>query len=72
MLIRNVSHPHDATDSLHVLPTAKVGMKLKPIEACVERDPETGKILRVVHSDDEEVEIAGRKRRICVLLQVTP
>jgi len=63
MLIRSISHPRDDIDSLHVLPTAKVGMKLKPAEARVERDPETGKILRVVHSDDDEMEIAGRKRR---------
>ncbi|KAK2734285.1 Nucleolar protein 16 [Onygenales sp. PD_40] len=48
-------------DPLHVLTSATAGTKLKPTEARVERDPETGKILRVIH--DDEVEIAGRKRR---------
>lgn len=33
-------------------------------EARVERDPETGKILRVIRADEDEmVEIAGRKRK---------
>ncbi|PGH12161.1 nucleolar protein 16 [Helicocarpus griseus UAMH5409] len=52
------------TDSLHVLSSAVSTKKLRPTEARVERDPETGKILRVIHPEDEEqVEIAGRKRR---------
>lgn len=41
---------------------------LKPAEARVERDPETGKILRIIRPEnegenDDEIEIAGRKRR---------
>ncbi|EEH41884.1 66S preribosome component NOP16 [Paracoccidioides lutzii Pb01] len=50
-------------DPLHVLSSSTV-KKLKPTEARVERDPETGKILRVIYpEDDERVEIAGRKCR---------
>ena len=32
-------------------------------ETRVERDPETGKILRVIRENDDEIEVAGRKRR---------
>ncbi|OJD25862.1 nucleolar protein 16 [Blastomyces percursus] len=52
------------TDSLHLLPSSTTLKMLKPTEARVERDPETGRILRVIHPEnDDKVEIAGRKRR---------
>ena len=52
------------SDPFHV-PVIKRGVKLQPTEARVERDPETGKILRVIQheEDDEMIEIAGKKRR---------
>ncbi|KAM5475541.1 Nucleolar protein 16 [Microsporum audouinii] len=48
------------------VPQQKRSKKLQPGEVRVERDPETGKILRVISGDNEEdqtIEIAGRKRR---------
>lgn len=58
------------TDSLHITSSTTTGgkgqqTKLQPEEVQVERDPKTGKILRVVHNDqeDKEVELFGRKRR---------
>ncbi|KAL2807600.1 ribosome biogenesis protein Nop16 [Aspergillus granulosus] len=51
-------------DSLHI--KGSVGAVVKNVavsETKVERDPETGKIIRVVHPDEEEIEIAGRKHR---------
>ncbi|KAL1960593.1 hypothetical protein VTO42DRAFT_7172 [Malbranchea cinnamomea] len=53
-------------DPLHAsLVGTRHEMKLKPAEARVERDPKTGKILRVIRDDEEEemVEVAGKKRR---------
>jgi nucleolar protein 16 len=55
------------TDSLHITSSAKGSTaKIGAEEVRVERDPETGRILRVIRDeddDDEEVEIAGRKRK---------
>ncbi|EFQ97695.1 nucleolar protein [Nannizzia gypsea CBS 118893] len=54
------------SEAFHVPLTQKRSKKLQPGEVRVERDPETGKILRVISGDNEEdeiVEIAGRKRR---------
>ncbi|KAJ5239902.1 hypothetical protein N7468_004521 [Penicillium chermesinum] len=42
--------------------SAKAAAQLDVTETKVERDPETGKILRVIR-DDDEIEVAGRKRR---------
>ncbi|OJD12729.1 nucleolar protein 16 [Emergomyces pasteurianus Ep9510] len=51
-------------DSLRLLPSSTTKKALMPTEARVERDPETGKILRVIHPEnDDEMEIAGRKFR---------
>ncbi|OJJ42871.1 hypothetical protein ASPZODRAFT_104626 [Penicilliopsis zonata CBS 506.65] len=55
----------EVTDSLHITGSIKTSTKLSLGETRVERDPETGKILRVIRDDDkdEEIEIAGRKLR---------
>lgn len=54
-------------DNLHIKGSAKATTKQFSVgEARVERDPETGKILRVIHDGDgdrDEVEVAGRKFR---------
>lgn len=48
-------------DSLHIRGSAKASAKQAVMgETRVERDPETGKIIRVIR-DEEEIEIAGRK-----------
>lgn len=50
-------------DSLHIKGSSTAAAKNMNIkEAKVEKDPETGKILRVVH-DDDQIEVAGRKHR---------
>lgn len=50
-------------DNLHIRGSAKATTgQLAAKEAKVERDPETGKIIRVIH-DDDEIEVAGRKHR---------
>ena len=49
-------------DSLYIKGSAEAVTKRSLGEAKVERDPETGKILRVLR-DDDEIEAAGRKRR---------
>lgn len=55
------------SDPLHINSSAKANLQLDPQEVRVERDPETGKILRVIRDDEEEeeneIEIAGRKRK---------
>ncbi|KAK2753494.1 Nucleolar protein 16 [Arachnomyces sp. PD_36] len=52
------------TDPLHISTSTKPALQITPKEARVERDPETGKILRVIHdSADETTIIAGRPRR---------
>ncbi|EGE03532.1 nucleolar protein [Trichophyton equinum CBS 127.97] len=54
------------SEPFHVPLTQKRSKKLQPAEVRVERDPETGKILRVISGDNEEdetIEVAGRKRR---------
>ncbi|KAF9884507.1 Nucleolar protein 16 [Aspergillus nanangensis] len=53
----------DPEDSLHIKGSVEASTKSIGLgEIKVERDPETGKILRVLGRDDE-VEIGGRKRR---------
>jgi nucleolar protein 16 len=54
-----------AADPLHISRNGNPLTEIQPDEVRVERDPKTGNILRVVRegNDDEEVEIAGRKRR---------
>ncbi|KAJ5780751.1 Ribosome biogenesis protein Nop16 [Penicillium paradoxum] len=50
-------------NSLHIRGSAKAAAaKLDLGETRVERDPETGAILRVIHDDDDSVEVAGRQR----------
>ncbi|PGH35761.1 nucleolar protein 16 [[Emmonsia] crescens] len=57
------SNGQQRADSLHLLSSTTVKV-LKPTEARVERDPDTGRILRVIYPENnDEVEIAGRKRR---------
>ncbi|OQD77713.1 hypothetical protein PENDEC_c002G06805 [Penicillium decumbens] len=51
-----------AENSLHITGSGNTAQQLDLSETRVERDPETGKILRVIH-DEEEIEVAGRKRR---------
>lgn len=60
---RTGGNPIETTsDSLHINGSAKAAAtNLSLGEARVERDPETGKILRVIN--DDEIEIAGRKVR---------
>ncbi|KAK2877130.1 Nucleolar protein 16 [Arthroderma sp. PD_2] len=56
----------DLNEAFHIPLTHKRSKKLQPGEARVERDPDTGKILRVISADSEDrgtVEVAGRKRR---------
>lgn len=52
-------------DPLNISTSGKPATQIKLKEARVERDPETGKILRVIHDEDEDTTemIAGRKRR---------
>lgn len=53
------------SDPLHISTSTKLATQITPTEARVERDPETGKILRVIYDDEEEATevIAGRRRR---------
>ncbi|KAL5333350.1 nucleolar protein 16 [Aspergillus crustosus] len=54
----------DTQDALHIKGSVDSVVKNSAIgETQVERDPETGKIIRVVRKDEEEIEIAGRKHR---------
>lgn len=51
-------------DPLHITgPTSKKVEQSQAAEVTVERDPKTGKILRVVRPEEEKVEIAGKLRR---------
>ncbi|KAK5799961.1 hypothetical protein VI817_002173 [Penicillium citrinum] len=52
----------ETPNSLHISDSAK-NVKLDVIETKVERDPETGKILRVIRPEDEMVEVGGRKHK---------
>lgn len=54
--------PSAAPNSLHITGSGKTATQIELGETKVERDPETGKILRVIR-DEDEIEIAGRKRR---------
>lgn len=56
----------DAEDPFHAKVRGHSEKQKKPAEARVERDPETGKILRVIREENEgdgTMDIAGRKRR---------
>ncbi|KAL2844738.1 ribosome biogenesis protein Nop16 [Aspergillus pseudoustus] len=54
----------EAEDSLHIKGSVDAVVKNSAVgETKVERDPETGKILRVIRPNEEEIEIAGRKHR---------
>ncbi|KAL2868151.1 nucleolar protein 16 [Aspergillus lucknowensis] len=54
----------EVQDSLHIKGSVDAVVKNSAVgEAKVERDPETGKIIRVIHKNEEEIEIAGRKHR---------
>lgn len=54
--------PSAASNSLHITGSGKTATQIDVSETRVERDPETGKILRVIR-DEDEIEVAGRKRR---------
>jgi len=50
-------------NSLHIRGSAKAdAAKLDLGSTRVERDPETGAILRVIHEDEDNIEVAGRQR----------
>ena len=50
-------------NSLHIRGSAKAAAaKLDLGETRVERDPETGKILRVIHDDEDNIQVAGLLR----------
>ncbi|KAI9368176.1 ribosome biogenesis protein Nop16 [Aspergillus egyptiacus] len=54
----------EVQDSLHIKGSVDAVVKNAAVgETKVERDPETGKIIRVIRSNDEEVEVAGHKVR---------
>lgn len=62
--IEKRSADDEPVDSLYIKSSAKAATKKGLGETKVERDPETGKILRVVHdNEDDEVEVAGRRVR---------
>jgi nucleolar protein 16 len=48
-------------NSLQITGSGNTSQQLELGETRVERDPETGRILRVI-SDEEQIEVAGRKR----------
>ncbi|KAL4943440.1 nucleolar protein 16 [Aspergillus oleicola] len=50
-------------DSLHIKGSVDAQKSSAVKDVKVERDPETGKIIRVIRPEDDEVEIAGRKVR---------
>ncbi|CEJ56558.1 Nucleolar protein 16 [Penicillium brasilianum] len=52
----------EKSNSLHINGSAVAAAQIDLGETKVERDPETGKILRVIH-DYDEIEVAGKKRR---------
>ncbi|EPS29696.1 hypothetical protein PDE_04646 [Penicillium oxalicum 114-2] len=52
----------EKSNSLHINGSAVAATQIDVGETKVERDPETGKILRVIH-DVDEIEVAGKKRR---------
>lgn len=54
--------PSAVPNSLHITGSGKTATQIDVSETKVERDPETGKILRVIR-DEDEIEVAGRKRR---------
>lgn len=54
--------PHETPNSLHIADSGKNTVQIDVTETKVERDPETGKILRVVRPEDE-MEVGGRKHK---------
>lgn len=54
--------PSAVSHSLHITGSGKTASQIDVGETKVERDPETGRILRVIR-DEDEIEVAGRKRR---------
>ncbi|KAL4991921.1 nucleolar protein 16 [Aspergillus falconensis] len=53
----------EVASSLHIKGSVDAMKDSAVSETKVERDPETGKIIRVVRKEDDQVEIAGRKVR---------
>lgn len=53
----------EVADSLHIKGSVDAMKNDAVSELKVERDPETGKILRVIRKEDDQVEVAGRKVR---------
>ncbi|KAL4933063.1 nucleolar protein 16 [Aspergillus undulatus] len=53
----------DVGNSLHIKGSVDAQKNAAVKDVKVERDPETGKIIRVIRPEDDEVEIAGRKVR---------
>lgn len=60
---KNENGVEDVGSSLHIKGSVDAQKDSAVGEAKVERDPETGKIVRVVRKDEGEVEVAGRKVR---------
>ncbi|KAJ5103971.1 hypothetical protein N7532_004500 [Penicillium argentinense] len=54
--------PSETPNSLHIGSGPKATVQIDVAETKVERDPETGKILRVIRPDDE-IEVGGRKHK---------
>lgn len=54
--------PSAGSNTLHITGSGKTATQIDVSETKVERDPETGKILRVIR-DEDEIEVAGHKRR---------
>lgn len=59
---RRDGEPEGPEDSLHINGSVAANTKKSLGETRVERDPETGKILRVIR-DDDTIEFAGQKLR---------
>ncbi|KAL4806204.1 ribosome biogenesis protein Nop16 [Aspergillus unguis] len=53
----------EVASSLHIKGSVDAQKNSAVSETKVERDPETGKIIRVIRKDDEEIDVAGRKVR---------
>ncbi|OJJ58170.1 hypothetical protein ASPSYDRAFT_153262 [Aspergillus sydowii CBS 593.65] len=53
----------EVADSLHIKGSVDAMKNNAVSELKVERDPETGKIIRVIRKEDDQVEVAGRKVR---------
>lgn len=53
----------EVADSLHIKGSVDAMKNNAVSELKVERDPETGKIIRVIRKEDDQVDVAGRKVR---------